>query len=83
MPTQGRSSIVFGSSGSWQRAETSEIHPLSRFKDDFLAGFGASARDLARGVPRHTFGSYALTAYALGYRAGLEVARGEKGDSSC
>lgn len=74
-----RSSLTFGSSGSWQRAETIEVDlPLRKFKQDFLSGFGASARDLARGVPRRTFGSYALTAYALGYRAGLEAARGKE-----
>lgn len=74
-----RSSMTFGSSGSWQRAETIEVeHPLQKFKRDFLSGFGASARDLALGVPRRAFGSYALTAYALGYRAGLEAARGKE-----
>lgn len=73
-----RSSITFGSSGSWQRAETAAVHPLRSFRDDFLKGFGAAAADISRGVPRHTFGSYAITAYALGYRAGLAAARGEE-----
>ena len=68
-----RSSLTFGSSGSWQKAETEtvEVHPLRRYGDDFLAGFGACARDIVAGTVRESFGSFAATAWAAGYRAGV------------
>lgn len=43
---------------------------------DYLSGFAEAARDIAaRRPPRLSFGSFAMSAYALGYRAGIASAR--------
>lgn len=75
-----RSSLTFGSgSGAWQRAPTRDLkeHPLKAWRRDYLAGFTQAARDIAAGTPRGSFGSFAATAYAAGYRDGVQEAGGK------
>jgi hypothetical protein len=53
------------------------LTPLDEYKVGFLRGFRDGARDLSADKVRVTFGSFAVTAYAAGYRAAIQAA-GEK-----
>ena len=71
-----RTSITFGSSASWKPVPVQE-HPLVEWEREYVAGFTEAAKDIAAGKVRITFGSFAISGFATGYRAGIREA-GEK-----
>jgi len=53
--------------------------PRLAWKRGFLKGYADGARDFIAGKPRRAFGSFAITAYAAGYRAAVDESDERKG----
>lgn len=73
--------ITFKPGGTYDQSRTATRETVTmydarrKFRVDYLRGWGAAARDIELGLTiRGSFGSFAFTAYALGYRAAIAEA---------
>ena len=60
--------------GTTQRIVMKIEDQRKRWLSDYLKGFAQSARDIAAGKVRQSFGSFAITGFASGYQAGVKEA---------
>lgn len=71
----GRQAYDQGQTLTTKNVRVRPLSPLAQYRRDYLAGFRDGAGDVKAGQERLTFGSFAATAYAAGYRDAVNTAR--------